>query len=438
MQRLFLLIFLFIPFLLYSQSTVKGVVLEANSGGKKLQGVQVTALSALASEVSDTAGKFSLEFPYKKPGDKIIINFIKTGYEVLNTDLVNNWIIPTNPDYLFIIKLCPVGYIDKKTQESYENQYRALQASYEKQKKQLDEDNIDNQTHNQRLKELEEQMAFAEKFARIDFDNVSDLNRKAYELFMQGKLDSVDIALEQVDLMERADKRIQEKNNINQQQYDLEKQRQEKELNKQKDIQGLSLLARTYIIQQEYDKAAQICQKILQIDSTNIDNLVNAAACYKECKNYDCTLLLNKKILSYPDIRDWQKADAYGNIGDVLMELGNFEQALAAFESNNSIYNQLFTQNRDSVYIKKGLSRSYSRLGFANKSLGDLDKALGFYLKFSLMEEDLCRNNSNIEDDKSNLVDSYSKLIEIYTALGNSKKSKEFLNKLHKLQENKM
>ncbi|MFZ4741583.1 MAG: hypothetical protein ACOYLE_10520, partial [Bacteroidales bacterium] len=96
MKRNLFLILLLIPFLPDAQTKVNGIVTEQNSGNKPISGVQIKVLGSSA-EITDNAGLFQLVFANKKPGDRIVVSEIsKKGYEIVNKDVVNNWMITNN------------------------------------------------------------------------------------------------------------------------------------------------------------------------------------------------------------------------------------------------------------------------------------------------------------------------------------------------------
>ncbi len=120
MKRNLLLSLMCLPGLLQAQTTVKGLVTEQNSGNKPIAGVQIKALGS-TPEQTDNAGLFQIVFTSKKPGDRIIVSEIsKKGYEIVNKDVVNNWLIPGNPVEKTKIVMCPEGLIAQNTLKYYD------------------------------------------------------------------------------------------------------------------------------------------------------------------------------------------------------------------------------------------------------------------------------------------------------------------------------
>ena len=210
MGRNLLLILLCLPGLLHGQTTVKGLVTEQNSGNKPIAGVQIKALGS-TPEQTDNAGFFQLVFTSKKPGDRIIVSEIsKKGFEIVNKDVVNNWLIPGNPGDKTKIVMCPEGLIAQNTLKYYNISLASLTNSYESRIKSLQEKmakaEIDSKTYGELAKTLSEQFEnqqkqleeLACKFASENFDDCSAVHKQAFEAFKLGKITEAIRILESV------------------------------------------------------------------------------------------------------------------------------------------------------------------------------------------------------------------------------------------------
>jgi len=191
---------LFVPELLFAQATVKGIISEQNSGNKPISGVQIKALGT-SPELTDNAGLFKLVFTTKKPGDRIIVSEIsKKGYEIVNKDVVNNWVISRNPNEKTKIVMCPEGLIAQNTLKYYDISFSGLTKGYSDQikllKEKLSKSEIDNKTFGEQAKTLAEQFEkqqkqleeLADKFARENFDDCSAIHGQAFESFKSGNI----------------------------------------------------------------------------------------------------------------------------------------------------------------------------------------------------------------------------------------------------------
>lgn len=185
-------------------SLLRGLVLFQNSGGRPAAGVQISAFGANSCYTTD-AGMFELAFPKNKPGDKVRVivgGRDKSGasIEVVNYRELDLVFIPSDPNVVFEIIVCPTGQRDavalrlynilaQVTQAEYQKQiasYEQLLArqklseqaaeSYRQQIKQLEAD------RDEALKKVEEQALF---IASINLDRASAIVKEAVLMIEQ-------------------------------------------------------------------------------------------------------------------------------------------------------------------------------------------------------------------------------------------------------------
>lgn len=182
-----------------AQTTQKGVVKEFNSGGSPVAGVQIAAMGAAATD-SDGDGRFVLEFSSMSPGTLISLPEIyKKGYEVVNADAFNGWILSEKKDMNIV--LAKAGVIE----EARNRYYEVAVANYSRKQSELvgqlnqmyRQGEIDASQRRDKLEELSAQSQefmsrldeYADKFARINPDDVSELEKKVIGLVSEGKID---------------------------------------------------------------------------------------------------------------------------------------------------------------------------------------------------------------------------------------------------------
>jgi hypothetical protein len=203
-----------LPCTVFGQVTVRGIVTEQNSGNKPVPGVQIKALGS-APEASDNAGAFQLTFAVKKPGERIIVSEVaKAGYEIVNKDVLGNWLIPADPQARTKIVMCPEGTLARNVLKYYDLSQAALTRGYHEKLQRLqaqrDSARIDARTFGEQAKILADQFAnqqqrleeLAERFARENFDDCSTVHRQAFEAFSQGRIDEALRILESVNSAE--------------------------------------------------------------------------------------------------------------------------------------------------------------------------------------------------------------------------------------------
>jgi len=97
-----------------AKTILQGTVSFLNSGSRPAAGVKISAFGANDFYTTD-AGMFRLEFPDKKPGDKVKIIVGNTDKNGISLELVNDKVIaqvriPSNPDDDVVeIIVCKVG-----------------------------------------------------------------------------------------------------------------------------------------------------------------------------------------------------------------------------------------------------------------------------------------------------------------------------------------
>jgi tetratricopeptide (TPR) repeat protein len=443
MKNICLSIFLgFYTISLFAQAPLiqNGLVREQNSGKRPVTDVQIIFLQA-APTTSDGAGKFRLAFAGKKAGDLAFMTEIaKKGYELVNDKELEHVKLSSTDQLGTDIIVAKTGVLDAAKKEYYAISDKALKAGFEKQKAllkgelakaQLSEKQYQDQfealqkQHENQKKELDN---LAEKFAKVNFDDVSALYQEALQLFKDGKIDEAIKKLESVDLIGRTDKRLKERERIANENAINEKGVQE-------DIKSLKLQVDLYLLKFDIAKAEVLYDRMLLLDSTNLDILSDVADFYRENHRYEKALRLYPKIIEHPQAEAWQKANAYSFLGNLYTTTGNLNKAMEAYTKCYQTYSPLSKNAPDNTFYKNNLAVSYSKLGETHTSLGNLDKALGFYEEYNHLEKELYAAYPNNVDFKNGLAISYQFLGYMYTSLGNLDKALGFYEEMNKLSE---
>lgn len=190
---------LFLQVGLYAQTIQRGIVMEMNSGNKPITAVSVITLGAIPTD-SDNDGKFQLSFWNKKPGDRIVVKQVyKHDYEIVNKNMLEDWVLSEKKE--FKIVLCKIGLLDESRRRFYNIGIDRYYSLYQQAKKEL---NISQQNrkitinqYNEKLKEINAEYKkaisnldfYADKFARINKDDLNELDNKALTLVEEGKID---------------------------------------------------------------------------------------------------------------------------------------------------------------------------------------------------------------------------------------------------------
>lgn len=183
---------------LSAQVSQKGNVRIFNSQHTPLPGVQLMAIGAPATD-TDNNGEFCFHFLNHKAGTAISSpQAYKKGYEVVNSDMLNGWILSEKRS--LDIVMAPEGTIEEQ-----KNHYYAIAIAHfsKLRNKTVQEINhlyaqqkITQAERAQRLKELAEENhtfmnmldKYAEKFARINPDDITQIEKQVLKLVEDGKL----------------------------------------------------------------------------------------------------------------------------------------------------------------------------------------------------------------------------------------------------------
>ena len=189
-----------------------GIALLQNSGRQPLPQVTVM-VSGAAPATSDSHGQFSLHFATRNEGDAVrTVEIGKTGYELVNTREVELWNISATDT--FTVVLCPRGSLAESRRRYYklgEDRYRRLyQQKLAELDKALTDRQIIEQQYREKIMEAGEQLQraldrleeFCDRFARINRDMLSELDRRALALLDTGDIDGAINVYEEARLLE--------------------------------------------------------------------------------------------------------------------------------------------------------------------------------------------------------------------------------------------
>jgi hypothetical protein len=328
MKKLLLANFIFLNFFLAQAQTTtqKGNVRLQNSGKKPVSGVQILFTGAKATE-SDVAGSFRLVFAGKKPGDLVFLERIqKQGFELVNEKELQQIKLSNSGQMSVDIILAVAGSLEAAKKEYYQVSDNALLAGFNREKQnlrdKLKQAKFTQQEYIQKYNELEKQYenqkknldALAERFARTNFDDVSELYKDALELFKTGRIDESLKKLEGANLMNEAEKILTEEKKIESLQKEIADQEKLAQEQKEQTIQALLLDAELQTNIKETTKVRAIVEKLLVLDSTNIKVLQKSAAFYRKNQEYSRAIKFYTQIITHLQAEDTQKANAYSGL----------------------------------------------------------------------------------------------------------------------------
>jgi tetratricopeptide (TPR) repeat protein len=247
-----------LPRYAYPQFIQKGYVLEMSSSKKPLQSVQIKAAGA-PSTASDSYGNFVLKFKDKKAGDPLFFERIsRSSYEVINEDYLYNFSLSSKLPVKIVMALR--GSVDKMKMEYYRVSTDNITKQFQLELRKLKKDGKLNQSVLDSLNDaMSKLMANAEqlskKFAYLNTDDISDIERRALKLFLKNNIDSALLLLE-------GNKTIEKLTNIKR---DIETLKTEET----KHLKALTLQADLSFLANNADTGFYLYEKLMSFDSLN-------------------------------------------------------------------------------------------------------------------------------------------------------------------------
>ena len=212
---------LFFILQLNAQTIQRGTVVEMNSGNKPVAGASIMAVGAIPAD-SDGNGAFQLVFSKAKPGAQVVVSQIyKEGYELVNEVDIRDWIL--SDSYTFKIVLCKKGSLDISRRKFYDigqDRYYTLylQAQGEL-KKEKESNKLTQKEYADALEvamgEYERAMSqltyYADKFARINKDDLNELDAKALSLMEEGRVEDAIKVYEDAEILKKFTEKVSQR-----------------------------------------------------------------------------------------------------------------------------------------------------------------------------------------------------------------------------------
>ena len=285
-----------------------------------------------------------------------------------------------------------------------------------------------------RAKKIEQDAReLAQKYERINLDDASEQYQQAFRLFQAGELDQA-LALLQ-NTPEQARKILEERERIAELYREAAARDSVQRQRSRETMQALRLKADLHRTRYEWDSVALAYDYLIRLDSTNAQNVYDYAVFLEAINRYDQALHWLTILIRMPGAEAWQVANAYGHVGQIHEETGNFSGAMAAYVEYQRQYVALSGKEAQNDFYKVNLAVSYSKLGSIYQAQGKFDTALVYFVKYNQLGEKLYRANPQSESLKNGLAISYSKLGDLYQAQGKFDTSLVYFVKDLKLSE---
>ena len=353
------------------------------------------------STVSGNNGTFSLTVPSKKFS---LQNVLKKNYVLTDPDILSKQ-YDYSTNLLTIVlettsqqledklaahdKICETlrSRLKKKEEEikALKEQNKVTQEEYLKLRTALIEEQDDNE-------KLIGQMA--ERYSKIDFDEVDDSNKAISRLILEGKLSEADSLLNtKGDIHTRADelKRLQQM-----------AQKKMAELG-----QDCYTKYEIFMMKHLKDSAEYYIEYRLNIDSTNYEWQNDAGHFAREYRaDYAKAMRYYEKGLQLAKTQDGERglsaATCYNNIGNLMYEKGDYDQALKYYQIALEIKETALGQDN------QGVATYLNNIGNAYTAKRDYSMALDYHKRALAIRESL------LGTDHPDVAGSYNNIAAIY------------------------
>ena len=359
-------------------------MLEKDSNGKPLENTEIVAKDASPAN-SDDDGKYKLAFKDKSPGEMIFVDSIsKKGYELVNESQVKDWIFSDKKDFNII--LCRKGLLKESRKHFYNIGKSHYENEYKRKRSEIDSlkqnNKIEEREYNRRLKEvyddlnksLEQIDYYSDLFSRINTDDLSEIEKNAFELSKQGKIDEAIQVYESEKLLIRFIKNDSLKQQAN---ADLESM--------VPSIRRYAELCAFAGGKDNYEKAGKCYEAIAMSDTTNYFYLITTAHFFEKQNQYEKAYLYYLKAKNYyPNL--YQQALVYNYLSSVEVKLKKYQLAKINVLKSIELFDSL--QN-DGQKIDLGIAQSLSNLLLLQTELNDseakstINRVIKIYEKYA-------------------------------------------------------
>ncbi len=333
-------------------ASIKGVVLANELSGPPLENVGVDAAAGTSHTETDLAGKFSLEFPRRQPGDWVRLLASKPGYEVVN-EVELEATLPADAEAKpLIVLLCKEGNREEMARRFYRlKSFDAIEETYRKRAKELEDmRQATDATLTKLQQERDQAKAAAEKAAEELAKNQpgqsSQLYRQAMQLFLDRKIDE---ALQLLNDEELRQSVVQAKKAIEQQQKAIEDA-----------VQAWLLKAKLLALQFRFEEAEKACLQAIDAKPDSFEASFAYGHFNQELNRFE------KAKVAYSRCLEWARksgnedelAKTLNNLG-ILDSKQNFrDEARKEYQEALQTYRRLAQQNPEAYlpYVAMALN----------------------------------------------------------------------------------
>ena len=405
----------------FAQTSQEGVVKEYNEQLAKtaLGQVEIVVTNA-GSTVSDSKGRFRLEFRTLKPGDKVKVKRIeKLGYVIFNKEAIDQWIISKDKKP-FAIVMCQ-GERFKKIRDNYN---AISSASYKKQRGK-DEMRLENERKAGILKEEESEKAmkalkdeydrqlenldnYIDRFARIDLNELSDQEASIIQLVQTGEIEAAIEVYEKLSFINAYKRECENLDELGKAKRTLRKLREQKILSRDSIFASILRQVNTYALAggvANFEKARKLLYECAIADTTHLDAVWEYAYFMDNQNEY-------KEAIKFYNIYVNQCTDKlsqtslYNNLGAIYEKNQEFDKAEHYFKTNLAYTQERYSRDKKANWDI--IIRDFHNLGTMYDDWGKSDSAAVYFKKAFAVYSELSDSLTDEEmADKSMLYNNY-------------------------------
>ena len=377
--------------------------------------------------VSQVNGTFSFPIPAK---NFYLINVQKQGYVLTDPEVLSKQYSYSTNDLIIVLEDLAQQEADRRAIERKIS--GKLYAQLLQQGEELDDLRKQNKITEEKYRELLQQLNqyqddnekiikdMADRYTKMDFDQIDEFNKKVSEFILNGELTKADSMLRtKGDILERIDKLNQQHEANVQVKTNLEKSESLEQREREDIASDCYRRFEIYKMQHLNDSAAYYLELRANLDTTNIEWQNDAGKfLYEYLADYEKTLsyfslVLRQSLFQFGEQSYWTSI-SYINIGYVYDDQGNYDKALEYYIEALTILKGLFSENHPQI------ATTYNNIGSVYCEQGNYNMALEYY------EKALTIRKTIFGENHPDVAGSYNNIGYVYCEQGDYGKAQEY------------
>lgn len=408
------------------QGYVRSVGRPDNKAGKRLPGAVIKVSGQHNTVRSGQNGKFTLEFNGLREGkDSYSFASVRlAGYDLPENGMLGHRypLSSTVPVEVVLVPQALKMEIEEKVRHTVETQYRkklqrieALRAKdVERYRTELQRLEAEYEKRDQLITDM------VERYASTDYAHLDSLSARINQYIEAGELERADSLINAQDISRLESEHAALQARTDQLRSDLAQSESASAASIRQLMSLYEGKRNIHIARFENDSAAMYCEKIVQLDTTNVKNVLGAGwfisefiADYNKAMNL-FQMALRNALRIYGEDHEYV-AVSYSYIGSVYVELCEYSKAMEFCVRNLSISEKLYGACHQEV------ATCYNNIGSVYKVQGEYTKAMENQAKaLSIWKKLYGENHPNVALGYNNIGSiyqdkgEYSKAMEYY------------------------